>query len=177
VLVAVAVGRPRAVRGGLDRLAARPLLGAAALGAGLSVATTVAALPASAWAHERAVDVGLSTQSFGAWLGDVGKSTAIGAVLTAAGVTLLMALLRRFGRRWWIPGSVAVVLLAVVFAWLAPVLLAPVFNRFEALPDRQPALDRPQRLRRRDRPDQAGRPLRHPDRGHEQGPAQLDRGP
>jgi STE24 endopeptidase len=46
-----------------------------------------------------------------------------------------MALLRRFGRRWWIPGSVAVVLLAVVFAWLAPVLLAPVFNRFEALPD------------------------------------------
>ena len=57
-------------------------------------------------------------------------------VLIAAGAAaLLIALVRRLPRRWWIPGSAIVTGLAVVFVWIAPVLLAPVFNRFEALPE------------------------------------------
>jgi STE24 endopeptidase len=43
-------------------------------------------------------------------------------------------MLRRLGRHWWIGGAVAVVALAAVFTWLAPVLLDPVFNKFEELP-------------------------------------------
>ena len=43
-------------------------------------------------------------------------------------------MLRRLGRYWWIGGSVAVVGFAVIFTWLAPVLLEPVFNKFEELP-------------------------------------------
>jgi STE24 endopeptidase len=138
VLLTVALGRPRAVRGALDRVGGRPLVGAAAVGAGLSLAVTAAALPAGAWAHERSADVGLSTQSFGEWLGDLGKSAVIGAVLAAAGAAILMALVRRFGRRWWLPGSVAAVALAAIFTWLAPVLLAPIFNRFDPLPRESP---------------------------------------
>jgi STE24 endopeptidase len=138
VLVAVALGHPRAVRDGLARLGARPILGGAAVGAGLSVAVGVAALPASIWAHQRSVDVGLSTQSLGAWLGDVGKSAAIGATLTGLAAAGLIALIRRFGRSWWIPGSVAAVALAAIFSWLAPVVLAPIFNRFQALPSTSP---------------------------------------
>jgi STE24 endopeptidase len=134
VLVAVAGGRPRAAREALSRLGEHPLRGAAAAGAGLSLAITVAALPAGVWAHERAVDVGLSTQSLGSWFGDVAKSAAIGAVFTAGGAALGLALIRRWPRHWWIPGSVAVVAIAAVFSWLAPVVLAPIFNRFEALP-------------------------------------------
>jgi STE24 endopeptidase len=134
VLVTLALGRPRAVRARLERLGARPVLGAAVAGAGLSVALGVAALPASIAAHQRAVDYGISTQTFGSWIGDVAKSAAIGAVLAAAGAALLMALVRRFGARWWLPGTVAVAAIAIVFVWLAPVLLAPVFNRFTALP-------------------------------------------
>ncbi len=42
--------------------------------------------------------------------------------------------MRRFRARWWLPGSVAVVAIAAVFAWLAPVVLAPLFNRFSPLP-------------------------------------------
>ncbi len=110
------------------------MLGAAAAGAALSVALGVAALPASIAAHERAVDYGISTQSFGSWLADTGKSTAIGAVLAAAGGALLIGLVRRFGRRWWLPGSVAVGAIAAVFVWLAPVVVAPLFNKFTPLP-------------------------------------------
>ncbi|MGH2966597.1 MAG: M48 family metalloprotease [Solirubrobacterales bacterium] len=134
VLVTLALGRPRAVRSRLERLGARPVLGAAVAGAGLSVTLGVAGLPASIAAHERAVDYGISTQAFGSWLGDVGKSAAIGAVLAAAGAALLIALVRRFGGRWWLPGTVAVAAIATVFVWLAPVVLAPVFNKFTALP-------------------------------------------
>jgi STE24 endopeptidase len=135
VLVTLALGRPRLVRRGLERLEARPVLGAAAAGASLSVALGAAALPAGIAAHERAVDYGISTQSLDFWLADTGKSAAIGAVLAAGGAALLIALVRRFERRWWLPGSLAVVAIAAVFAWLAPVLLAPLFNKFSPLPD------------------------------------------
>ena len=43
-------------------------------------------------------------------------------------------LMRRFPRRWWLGGAVAVVAIEVLFVWLAPVVLAPLFNRYEKLP-------------------------------------------
>jgi STE24 endopeptidase len=134
VLLVLALGRPRIARRGLDALGRRPVLGAAAAGAGLALTLSLVALPLQAAAHERSVDVGLSTQGFGAWLADQAKAGAIGAVLAAGGAALLIALLRRFGRLWWIPATGAVIALEVVFVWLAPVLLAPLFNRFEPLP-------------------------------------------
>jgi len=135
VLVALATGRPPAARAALERLGERPALGGAAAGAGLSVTLALVALPLDLAAHERAVDVGLSTQSLGPWLGDFGKSTAISALLAAAGAALLLALVRRFERLWWVPGSAVVVATAAALAWLAPVVLAPLFNRFEPLPE------------------------------------------
>jgi STE24 endopeptidase len=141
LLVTLALGRPAAVRRRLEAVGRRPLLGAAAVGAGLSLALGLAALPTRAVAHERAVDYGLSTQGLGAWLTDAGKSAAISAAIAAAGAALLIALLRRFGRLWWIPGAFAVVAFAVVSTWLAPVVLAPLFNRFEALPPGQARSD------------------------------------
>jgi STE24 endopeptidase len=134
VLVTLALGRPALVRRGLEQLEARPVLGAGAAGAGLSLALGFASLPAAVAAHERAVDYGISTQSLGFWLADAGKSAAIGAALAGGGGALLIALVRRFGRRWWLPGSAAVVAVAAVFVWLAPVVLAPLFNRFSPLP-------------------------------------------
>lgn len=133
VLAVIALGRPRVARRSLEAMAERPLRGAAVAGAGIALALVVATLPVSIWSHERAVDVGLSTQSLDAWFGDVGKSVAIGAAMTAIGTALLLALVRRVPRRWWIPGTGAVVALAALLTWIGPVLLAPVFNDFEPL--------------------------------------------
>ena len=56
--------------------------------------------------------------------------------------TLAPWLMRRFGSRWWIPGSVAVVLAgAAIFTWLAPVVIAPLFNKFDELPPGQARSD------------------------------------
>lgn len=134
LLAALALARPAPLRRTLARLGARPILGAAAAAAGLALLVTVTTLPLSLISHERAVDAGLSTQSLGPWLWDVARGAAINAVLTAVGAALLMALVRRFPHRWWIPGAIATVVLAIVFVWLAPVVLSPIFNRFEPLP-------------------------------------------
>src|SRR3954463_15031426 len=90
----------------LRPLRARPLPGAAAAGAGISVVLVATGLPLSAIAHQRAVDFGLSNQDWGPWAGDVVKSPAIGAVFAAGGAALALALIRRLRRRWWIGGAV-----------------------------------------------------------------------
>jgi STE24 endopeptidase len=141
VLVLLATGRPAVSRRALERLAERPALGGAAAAAGLSVVIAVVTVPFGIWAHERSVDVGLSTQSVGGWLSDWGKASAIGALLAGAVGTLALWLMRRFGRRWWIPGSVGVVIGATVLTWLAPVVIAPLFNKFEELPPGQARSD------------------------------------
>jgi STE24 endopeptidase len=118
-----------------ERLARRPLLGAAAGAAALSVGLTVAGLPLTAVSEQRSRNFGLSTQNWKSWSGDVAKSTAIGTVMAAGGNVLAMALVRRFPRTWWIPGSTAIVGLSTLLVFLAPVVIDPIFNKFEPLPE------------------------------------------
>ncbi|HET8975844.1 MAG TPA: M48 family metallopeptidase [Solirubrobacterales bacterium] len=133
VLVLLVAGRPGVARRALERAGERPVLGGAAAGAGLAVTLGIASLPFDVWAHERAADVGISTQDLGAWSVDWLKSAGIGAVLAGGVATAALALIRRAPRRWWVPGSAVVVALAAAFTWLAPVVLAPLFNDFEPL--------------------------------------------
>src|ERR687897_760657 len=89
--------RPPATRRVLERLGARPVLGGAAAAAGLSVVVAVATVPFGIAAHERSVDVGLSTQSLGGWAIDWVKGGAIAAFLAGLVGTVALALMRRFG--------------------------------------------------------------------------------
>ena len=86
-------------------------------------------------ARERAKDVGLVTQDWVGYAGDVVKSTAIGAVLAGAGGALLVFGMRRFGRGWWAPAAAVIVGFGVVTTYLTPIVLDPLFNKFTRLPD------------------------------------------
>jgi STE24 endopeptidase len=134
LLLVLALWRPAPLRNALRRASRRPLLGGAAVGGGISLSLALVALPLGALAHQRARDVGLSSQDIAAWLGDWGKSVAIGTALAALGAAVAVAMLRRLGRHWWIGGAVVVLAFAAIFTWLAPVVLAPAFNRFDELP-------------------------------------------
>jgi STE24 endopeptidase len=90
-------------------------------------------LPLAAVRHDRAFDVGLSTQTWGPWLADVAKSTAVDAVFAGIGGLLALALIRRFRRNWWLPAAGVVALFGVVTIWLFPVVIDPIFNKFEPL--------------------------------------------
>jgi STE24 endopeptidase len=134
-LAILAFRPPRRLRRALERGRGRPILVAAAAGAGLALLLVVVGLPLSAIGEQRARDVGLSTQNWGGWIGDLAKATGISMVMTAFGATVLMGLIRRFPRSWFAFGAVAVVLLSAVFVFFSPVLIDPLFNKFERLPD------------------------------------------
>jgi STE24 endopeptidase len=112
----------------------RPNLAGAAVAAAISVTTAVAALPLAAVARDRAKDVGLVTQAWPDWLGDQAKAAGIGAVFSAIGGAVLVFAMRRFGRRWWLPGAVVVVAFGAITTYAGPVLLDPVFNKFTPVP-------------------------------------------
>lgn len=133
-LALLALRPPGRVRTALARAGRRPYRGAAAVGAAISLTLVVVDLPLGAVRHARAVDVGLSTQEWPAWIADVAKAAGIGAVFASAGGVLALALVRRFPGRWWAPGAAAVVALSAAFLYLSPVLIDPLFNRFEPLP-------------------------------------------
>jgi STE24 endopeptidase len=130
--LAVLVWRPP--RRLMGRLEARPLVGGAAAGAGISLVLVVTGLPIAAWMRARALDVGLATQSWPDWVVDVLKAAGIGAVTAALGGLVAMVLVRRFPRHWWAPAAVLVVAYGFVTIWLYPILIDPVFNRFDPLP-------------------------------------------
>jgi len=122
---------PRRLRGPFRR----PIVAAAVAGAALSILLSAAPLPLKVAARQRAKDVGLVTQSWGGYAFDLVRSWAIGAVFAAIGAAIAVALIRRWPRTWWIPGSVAIVAFGAISTYAAPVVLDPIFNKFTPVPD------------------------------------------
>jgi STE24 endopeptidase len=112
----------------------RPVVGGAAAGAGLALLLVVVQLPLSAVARQRALDVGLSTQTWPGWFRDLALSASIQATFGALLAGLAIVLVRRFPRWWWLPASGVVVLVAGAIVFAGPIVLDPAFNRFEPLP-------------------------------------------
>jgi len=75
----------------------------------------------------------LSNQKVRAWLWDETKGFLVGFVLAALAVDLLYLILREFPQHWWLIAWGAFLLLFVLMAQLAPVLLFPMFYKFEPL--------------------------------------------
>ena len=115
--------------------ARHPVRTGAATAVAIGLVSTAVALPVRAASRQRAKEVGLVTQSWGGWAVDLAKSGAISSVFAAGGGALVVIGVRRFGHGWWAPGAAAVVGFAVIFSYLGPVLLDPVFNTFTPLPE------------------------------------------
>jgi STE24 endopeptidase len=109
---------------------------AAAYAAIVSIALLIVQLPVSFWRgylQERAW--GFSTQSAAGWFADLLKGEAIALALAVGFWVGLVGLRHALPSAW--PAAAAAVLAFVVFllVFVAPVLLEPVFNRFEPLED------------------------------------------
>jgi STE24 endopeptidase len=119
----------------LTRRFSQPVVGGAATGAGLVVALSLPPLPLSAIARKRGKAVGLVTQSWRGWGADLLKGAAIEAVMAGGAGAAVVAITRRYPRRWWLPASIGSVLFGGVLATVAPVVLDPLFNDFTPLPE------------------------------------------
>lgn len=115
------------------RAATRPVFYGTAVAALLLFALQTVGLPFAIASHERAAEVGLSTQSFGAWFVDWLLATVIFVVIGTAILLGALWLGRRFGARWWIPGAAGVIATSVLITWAGPAVLSPIFNDYEEL--------------------------------------------
>lgn len=135
LLAFLACWRGGAVRRLLAWLGRRPGPGALAAGAGISLLVSLVGLPFNVASWQLGRDYGLITQELGPRLGDWLLSAAVAVIPAAIGAFLAMVLWRRLRGRFWIAGSVLVAVWAVVSTWLWPVVVSPLFNEFEPLPD------------------------------------------
>jgi STE24 endopeptidase len=140
VITALVRADPQPLRR-LDRVPGGSVAGGAAAGALLTVVLTLPTLPLRAASRRRAIAVGLDTHTWGGWAGDLAKAGAIETVFSAAGGAAVIAATRRYPRGWWAPAALGSVALGTVLAALAPVVLDPLFNDFEPLPDGQTRSD------------------------------------
>ena len=77
----------------------------------------------------------LSTQRFSSWAWDEVKGFLVGLVLGSVVVEVLYLTIRQWPQHWWMLAWALFMGLFIVLAQLAPVVLFPIFYKFEPLTD------------------------------------------
>jgi len=78
---------------------------------------------------------GLSSQPFAGWLKDLAKSSGLGLGATVAVGYVLLWLLATWPTWWWLAAWMMSLAVSVVLAFLAPIVLVPLFYRSRPLGD------------------------------------------
>jgi STE24 endopeptidase len=77
----------------------------------------------------------LSTQKFRSWIWDETKGFLVGLVIGGIVVEVLYFTIRQWPQYWWVIAWALFMGLFILLAQLAPVVLFPIFYKFEALDD------------------------------------------
>ena len=97
-------------------------------------------LPMDLLGHRLSLAYGQSVQGWGSWLGDWLKGNLVTLVIATPLLALLYAILRKSPRRWWLYFWLATLPVIVFVVFVAPVLIDPLFFRFEPLARKAPDL-------------------------------------
>lgn len=80
---------------------------------------------------------GFNTRTLRLWFLDLLKSLALSVLLGGFLLCLLLALILYGGTAWWFWAWILVGAFEMLMIWLYPVLLAPLFNKFKPLEDKE----------------------------------------
>ena len=83
---------------------------------------------------------GISVQSWPSWLWDWTKGELLGVILAILLVWIFYALIRWSPRRWWIYCWLVSLLIVPLLILAQPVIVDPLFHKFEPLAQKDPAL-------------------------------------
>ena len=101
----------------------------------LALIGRVVTLPFALLLHGHLVDYGLSTQTRSEYLLDLAKGEAVGTVVTALAVLVVVGSARRWKRAWPAVAGGVLAGFVLVGSLAYPVVIEPIFNDFEPLPD------------------------------------------
>jgi STE24 endopeptidase len=136
VVLALLLWKAERLATGLGRVGRGRVRTAVLVGLAVVASTWLVALPLGAVTQYRRREFGLSEQGWGGWLRDQCVSLGVEAVLVTIGVAGAVWLAARLGRRWWVAAAPALVAIAALFILAQPLVVQPLFNRFEPLRDR-----------------------------------------
>ncbi len=91
------------------------------------------AIPLGLASHRLEGAYGLSNQGWGSWARDVAKGLLLSFGFGLASVEVLYWSLRNLGPWWWPTMWALGLAVSIVMGFIAPVLLMPLFHRYEAL--------------------------------------------
>lgn len=133
-LLFLAMGWSRRLSDWAGRRSRRPFLQSLLWAAPYILVTSLLTLPwtiYTGFVREHQYD--LATQSFGAWAGEQAMGLVIGIIVGALLIAGLLTLVRRFRDGWWGIGAAVTILFFAFMLMLAPVLVAPLFNKYSPM--------------------------------------------
>jgi STE24 endopeptidase len=78
---------------------------------------------------------GFSTITWKIWITDFVKSLIVSAILMSIMISAFMAFVSYLPKSWWFWAWVFFTLFEIILLWLYPVLIAPLFNKYELIKD------------------------------------------
>jgi len=90
-------------------------------------------LPVSIYGHHLSLIYGLSIQHWGSWAWDWTKDQGVNWIIASVVVCILYMLIRRSPRRWWFYFWLALIPLGALMLFLQPLVVDPLFHKFEPL--------------------------------------------
>jgi STE24 endopeptidase len=93
----------------------------------------LANLPLDAIGHAASLHYGISVQGWPSWFGDQGKGLAVSLVIGVPVALLFSWIVRKSPRRYWIWLWLISLPLVLISVFIAPLVIDPLFNKFEPL--------------------------------------------
>jgi STE24 endopeptidase len=106
----------------------------------LMLTITVLQLPLDMYQQSISRQFGLSVQGWASWFGDLGKGFLITLLIFIFAIWGSTKLIRRSPRRWWFYTWLCAVPLVIFLVFIAPIVIDPLFNKFEPLDKSNPQL-------------------------------------
>lgn len=97
-------------------------------------------IPLNIFEHWELRNYGLSVQGWGSWAWDWTKGELVSVIIGILLIAILYWVIRKSPRRWWFYFWLASLPLVLLLIFLQPLVVDPLFHKFEPLAQKDPAL-------------------------------------
>jgi len=123
-----------------ERLSSKSFLQSALFSPLLLLTIAVLTLPLDIYGEGVEKQYGISIQGWGSWSWDWIKAELISLVIGTIFIWLLYVVIRRSTKRWWLYFWLITLPIGVFLFFLQPLVIDPMFHKFEPLQQKDPAL-------------------------------------